>query len=116
VVANNELRFPVFKYFSRKPLKSDFTANFQIVAFGDIGTAWNDRTPFSEDNEFNTLTVEDGPVTVRLDNKRYPIIGGYGAGLRTKLMGYFLKFDLAYGVEDGLIQDPVTHLSMGFDF
>lgn len=116
VVANNELRFPVFKYFSRKPLKSDFTANFQIVAFGDIGTAWNGRTPFSEDNEFNTLTVEDGPVTVRLDNKRYPIIGGYGAGLRTKLMGYFLKFDLAYGVEDGLIQDPVTHLSMGFDF
>ncbi|MCB0480263.1 MAG: hypothetical protein KDC83_02480 [Flavobacteriales bacterium] len=115
-VINNELRFPVFKYFSRKPLKSDFTTNFQIVAFGDVGTAWNGKTPFSEDNEFNTLTVVDGPVTVRLDNKRYPIIGGYGAGLRTKLMGYFLKLDLAYGVEDGIIQKPVTHLSMGFDF
>lgn len=115
-VINNELRFPVFKYFSRKPLKSDFTANFQIVAFSDVGTAWNGRTPFSEDNEFNTITVTDGPVTVRLDNKRFPIIGSYGAGLRTKLLGYFLKFDLAYGVEDGLIQDPITHISMGFDF
>ncbi|UTW63622.1 hypothetical protein KFE98_05595 [bacterium SCSIO 12741] len=116
VVINNELRFPLFKYFARRPLKSDFTANFQVVAFGDVGTAWNGQTPFSDDNEFNTITTVDGPVTVKLDNKRFPIIGSYGAGIRTKLLGYFLKFDLAYGVDDGIIQDPITHISMGFDF
>lgn len=115
-VINNEIRFPVFRYFARKPLKSDFTNNFQIVAFGDVGSAWNGRTPFSEDNEFNTITVVDGPITVRLDNKRNPIIGSFGGGLRTKLMGYFLKLDYAYGVEDGQLQQPIFHLSMGFDF
>jgi hypothetical protein len=116
VVINNELRFPIFRYFARKPLKSDFIANFQLVPFADIGTAWNGTTPFSEDNEFNTITVVDGPVTVRRRNLRNPIIGAFGAGLRTKLMGYFLKFDLAYGVEDGLVQKPITHISFGFDF
>jgi hypothetical protein len=116
VVINNELRFPVFRYFARKPLKSDFLANLQLVPFGDIGTAWNGTTPFSEDNEFNTITVIDGPVTVRRRNLRNPIIGSFGAGMRTKLMGYFLKLDLAYGVEDGLVQKPITHISFGFDF
>ncbi len=115
-VINNEIRFPAFRYFARKPLKSDFTNNFQIVAFGDIGSAWNGRTPFSEDNEFNTITVVKGPITVRLDNKRNPIIGSFGGGLRTKLLGYFLKLDYAYGVEDGQILEPTFHLSMGFDF
>ncbi len=115
-VINNEIRFPIFKYFARKPLKSDFTNNFQIVAFGDVGSAWNGRTPFSEDNEFNTITVVEGPITVRLDNKRNPIIGAFGGGLRTKLLGYFLKLDYAYGVEDGQVLKPIFHVSMGFDF
>jgi hypothetical protein len=115
-VINNEIRFPVFRYFARKPLKSDFTNNFQIVAFGDVGSAWNGRTPFSEDNEFSTITVVDGPITIRLDNKRNPIIGSFGGGLRTKLLGYFLKLDYAYGVEDGQVLTPIFHVSMGFDF
>ena len=115
-VINNEIRFPVFRYFARKPLKSDFTNNFQIVAFGDLGTAWNGRTPFSEDNEFNTIAVVDGPITIRLDNKRNPVIGSFGGGFRTKLLGYFLKLDYAYGVEDGQVLKPIFHVSMGFDF
>ena len=90
--------------------------NFQIIAFSDIGSAWNGTTPFSEDNEFNTITEVDGPITVKLDNKRYPIIGSVGGGVRTKLLGYFLKIDLAWGMDDGIIQEPITHISMGFDF
>lgn len=115
-VINNEFRFPIFKYFSTRPQKSDILENFQIVAFSDIGTAWNGTSPFDDENEFNTITVVDGPVTVKLDNKRYPIIGSGGAGVRTKLLGYFLKLDLAWGVDDGIVQKPITHISMGFDF
>jgi WD40 repeat protein len=115
-VINNEFRFPIFRYFSTRPQKSDILENFQIVAFSDVGTAWNGTSPFSDENEFNTITVVDGPVTVKLDNKRYPIIGSAGAGLRTKLLGYFLKLDLAWGIDDGIVQQPITHISMGFDF
>ena len=116
LVINNEFRFPIFKYFSTLPQKSDVLENFQIIAFSDIGSAWNGTTPFSEDNEFNTITAVDGPITVKLDNKRYPIIGSVGGGVRTKLLGYFLKIDLAWGMDDGIIQEPITHISMGFDF
>lgn len=116
LVINNEFRFPIFKYFSTLPQKSDVLENFQIIAFSDIGSAWNGTTPFSEDNEFNTITVVDGPITVKLDNKRYPIIGSVGGGVRTKLLGYFFKIDLAWGMDDGIVQDPITHISMGFDF
>ena len=116
LVINNEFRFPIFKYFSTLPQKSDVLENFQIIAFSDIGSAWNGTTPFSEDNEFNTITVVDGPITVKLDNKRYPIIGSVGGGVRTKLLGYFFKIDLAWGMDDGIVQDPISHISMGFDF
>jgi len=39
-VLNSELRFPVFRYFANRPIKSDIINNFQLVAFGDVGTAW----------------------------------------------------------------------------
>jgi len=39
-VLNTEIRLPVFRYLSNHPIKSDFLNNFQIVTFGDAGTAW----------------------------------------------------------------------------
>ncbi len=37
-VINSEIRFPIFRYFANRPIKSDFANNFQIVGFGDIGS------------------------------------------------------------------------------
>ncbi len=59
-IFNTELRFPVFKYFFNRPIKSDFLNNFQIVAFGDVGTAWTGLNPYSKDNSLFTRTIEDG--------------------------------------------------------
>ncbi|MEZ5195493.1 MAG: hypothetical protein R2764_03590 [Bacteroidales bacterium] len=44
-VINSEIRFPVFRYLANKPIKSDFINNFQIVGFGDVGTAWTGFIP-----------------------------------------------------------------------
>ena len=49
-VINSELRFPIFSYLANRPLRSDFINNFQIIAFGDLGTAWTGLTPYSDDN------------------------------------------------------------------
>ncbi len=115
-VLNNELRFPIVRYFSKKPLKNNFFTNLQIVGFGDIGTAWVGWNPYSNENTLKTQVVQQGPITVTLIKKRDPLVGGYGFGLRSKLLGYFIRADYAWGVEDGVIQKPVFYISLGLDF
>ena len=115
-VLNSELRWPIFKYFLNKPIKSDLISNFQIIGFGDVGSAWTGSNPYSDDNSFNTTEIKKGPLLISLENQRDPIIGSYGFGFRSKIWGYFVRFDWAWGVEDGEVQDPITHLSLGLDF
>jgi hypothetical protein len=115
-VINSELRFPVFSYFSNKPIKNDFFANFQIVGFGDVGTAWTGWTLYSDENTMSKQIIQQGPITVTLIEKRNPIVGGFGAGLRTKILGYFIRADYAWGVENGKIQKPVFYVSLSLDF
>jgi hypothetical protein len=109
---NTELRLPIVTFFSSYPIKSELIKHFQIVAFGDVGTAWTGPHPFSEENFFNTQVINDKPVTINVENLREPIIGGFGAGVRTKIWGYFIRFDVAWGVEDFEIQKALPYLSL----
>lgn len=118
-VINSEVRCPVFKYFMSKPIKSDFISNFQTILFTDIGTAWSGRSPYSADNTFNEKIITENlpPGSyILLKNHQNPLIGGFGWGLRTRLWGYFVRFDHAWGVEDGIVQRPINYLSIGLDF
>ncbi len=113
---NSELRFPVFKYFIAKPLKSEFLQNFQLIGFGDIGTAWTGLHPYSEDNSFNTKTIVDGNLTITIKNQTDPIAAGVGWGLRTTLFGYFIRIDRAWGIENATFKQPRFYFSLGLDF
>jgi hypothetical protein len=113
---NNELRVPVFKYFSNKPIKSSFLENFMVVGFGDVGSAWTGKNPYTSDNAFNTILVEGFNYEIFLQNQKEPIVYGYGFGLRSKLFGYYVRFDFAWGVDDGVVLDPVKYLSLSLDF
>ncbi len=119
-VINSELRLPVFSYLMNKPIKSDFIKNFMLVGFGDIGTAWNGSSPWDRENAINTREVSFGPTggssKVILDSQKNPIVGSYGIGARTRLFGYYLRFDWAWPVEDGLILDNQFTFSLGLDF
>jgi len=115
-VINSELRWPVFSYFFNKPLKSDFLQNFQIIGFGDVGSAWTGITPYSEDNTFNINTIKTGNLTIDIQNNRNPIVYGYGFGLRSRVLGYFVRVDWAWGVDDGIIMDSVFYISLSLDF
>lgn len=117
VVLNSELRLPLFRYLLNKPIKSEFIKNFQLVGFGDIGTAWNGWNPYDADNVLYTRYVNSGPLRIKVQYEKDPLIAGIGFGARTKLLGYFLKGDLAWGIEDGKIKrDPIFYLSMSLDF
>ena len=115
-VINSELRWPIFKYFLSRPIKSDFLANFQVIGFADIGTAWTGWNPYSNSNYFNSKIIQEGPLTITLKNQIDPIVGSYGYGFRSRLWGYFVRLDFAYGIEDGKRIKPVTYLSLGLDF
>ena len=115
-VINNELRWPVFSYFFQKPLKSDFLENFQVLGFFDVGYAWTGISPYSEENSFNSTILQSGNVTIEIENNRDPVIYGYGFGLRSKLLGYFIRTDWAWGVDDGITLDRVFYISLAMDF
>jgi hypothetical protein len=116
MVLNSELRWPIFRYLMNQPIKSDFVNNFQIIGFGDIGTAWTGLSPYSDDNTLNTEIIYANPFIITLRNQREPIIGGYGFGLRSRIWGYFVRADWAWGVEDGVVQPRVFYLSLSLDF
>ncbi|MFA8449112.1 MAG: hypothetical protein ACEPOW_00290 [Bacteroidales bacterium] len=116
VVFNSELRFPVLKYIMNRPLRSDLLNNFQIVGFGDIGTAWTGWDPFSKENALYTYYIHNGPMRIRVETDKDPLVGGFGTGLRTRLLGYFIRTDLAWGIENAVVQDPVFYVSLSLDF
>lgn len=116
VLYNSEVRWPVVRYFTNRPLKSEFFSTLQLIGFADVGTAWTGLTPYSEENEFNRIAETNGAVTVIYENQSDPLIGGVGFGLRAKVWGYFVRADYAWGIENGLFLDPMVHLSLGLDF
>jgi len=116
VVINSELRFPIFQYFSKTPLSSAFLRNFQIVGFGDIGTAWTGVNPYSEENALFTKYITSGPFNISVIRQKEPIVGGFGLGARIHMLGYFVRGDVSWGVEDYQINEPVYYLSLSLDF
>lgn len=113
---NSEIRFPVIKYLMNRPLKSDFFNNFQVVGFGDLGTAWTGTTPYSDDNALFTRVIQRGSLKITIREQREPIIAGYGFGVRSRLLGYFIRADYAWGVEDMVITKPMLYISLSLDF
>lgn len=114
---NAELRIPIIKYLSRRPIRLSFLRHLQLVGFADIGAAWEGISPFDEENPINILNLSNPPtVFLQVNYFRDPLVAGYGVGIRTQLFGYFLRFDYAWGVETRIIQDPKIHFSLGLDF
>jgi len=115
MVINSELRFPVFKYFLNSPTRIGIIDNFQIVGFGDVGTAWTGPNPFGN-NALFTREVYQKPIMVVVHEQRDPIVEGMGFGLRSRLFGYFIRADWAWGIEDGIVQPRKFYISLSLDF
>lgn len=115
-VTNSELRVPVFQTLFHKPIQSGFLRNLQAVGFVDIGSAWKSKHLFSNDAAIDYVQYYNPNVTVLVDYFHSPVIAGYGAGLRSTLFGYFIKFDIAWGWDNGFKKDAVMYFSIGTDF
>lgn len=117
VVINSELRLPIFSYLLNRPINMQFIRDLQIVAFGDIGTAWTGWNPYNLSNSLFTSHYHDGNLNISVTEMKEPIVGGVGIGLRTTIFGYFIRGDMAWGIEDGKISEkPQFYISFNLDF
>ncbi len=113
---NAELRMPVFRYFSERPLKSTFFRNFQLIGFFDVGTAWHGASPF-KDNPLNVLEIDNAPsIYLKVNYFKDPLVAGFGLGARAMVLGYMLRFDYGWGIETRQIQKPRLSFALGYDF
>jgi hypothetical protein len=113
---NSEIRWPFVRYIAGHPFRSNFLNSLQVVGFGDIGSAWSGRSPWAGENAYDTQVIKNGPIEVTLDTNRDPIVGGFGVGARAQLLGYFVRADWAWGVENGYILPKIFYLSFSLDF
>lgn len=118
ITFTTELRIPVFSYLTRGNITSNFVRNFQLVGFYDIGSAWNEAAPWERINDQNTeiIDTEGSPFTITLNNFNNPWLQSYGAGLRTVLLNYYVKFDVARPVRNYETEDLRYYFTLGFNF
>jgi Tol biopolymer transport system component len=113
---NAELRVPLIRALSNTPISSPFFKNMQFIAFYDMGTSWSGALPFSSDNSVSYSVVKVTPFEAKIKNYLNPWLYSYGVGMRTVLFGYYVKFDLAWPVENYQVGKPKPFITLGFDF
>jgi hypothetical protein len=113
---NLELRVPIIQYIYKGPIDSDFWRHLQITAFSDIGTSWTGVGPFSKNNSFNSVEINEGNFTIKVKSYESPFLTGYGLGLRSLFLGYYSKLDVAWGTRNGSTSRPNYYLTLGHDF
>jgi len=115
ILGNAELRVPVVRQIFGN-VKNNFLRNLMLTTFFDIGSAWHGLSPYSDKNPLNIVYVENPSVSVTANYFRDPIVMGYGLGMRSTLLGYYVKLDYAWGIETKEIQPARLHFSLGMDF
>ena len=115
-LANAELRVPLIRALSSGPITSNFFRNMQLTAFYDIGTSWTGKPPINSNTSTQTRVVEGGPFKAEIKDFLNPWLYSYGFGFRSMMLGYYMKFDLAWPVENYQVKDPRIFVTLGFDF
>jgi len=121
-VLNSEFRLPIFSTLINRPINNAFIRNFQLTQFIDLGSAWNGQyngitRPGQYIQNLDPSGVPTGNVAVRIDAGGLgPFAGGYGFGVRSTLLGYFMKLDTAWPMKGIFVGKPIWYFSLGFDF
>ena len=86
--------------------------------------AWYGPNPLDKQNTQNVIEYREddkgssggtGIIVTVIDVKN-PLVGGFGFGLRSRLLGYFVRLDFGWGVDNKVIQKKVVALSLTTDF
>ncbi|HBH47867.1 MAG TPA: hypothetical protein DDX98_04470, partial [Bacteroidales bacterium] len=81
-----------------------------------IGTAWSGFSPWARQNGYDRDFVYQANLEIEIDAQRDPIVAGYGFGVRSQLLGYFIRLDWAWGIEQMQVLPRVFYFSLALDF
>jgi hypothetical protein len=115
VAANLELRIP-FSRMMAEALNSNPAYSLEFIPFFDVGTVWTEGNPLSQRNPIDTETITGYPVSITVQTLKSPFVMGAGAGARLMVVGYSMRFDFAWGIEDQSLLKPRLYLTLGKDF
>jgi hypothetical protein len=115
LVINSEFRVPIVSTFFNRTINNSFLNNFQITQFIDLGTAWNGVYSKIKRPEMVYGQYPQAVVKVKAGGIG-PFAGGYGFGARSTLLGYFVKYDVAWPMNVFFRGKPVMYVSLGLDF
>ncbi len=113
---NAEFRLPLVKALGGGSVSSSFFKHMQFTAFYDIGTSWTGAPPINSENTLRTVEIKSGPFIIDIKQYLNPWLFSYGFGFRSMMLGYYLKFDYAWPVENYKVNDPRILVSVGMDF
>ena len=119
---NSEFRLPIFTTFFNKPINNAFLRNFQVTQFFDLGTAWTTTfgrptVTYTDRDVNNSSGTTVSPISILIKPAGIgPFLGGYGFGIRSTLLGYFLKLDAGWPMNGFFAGGPKLYFSLGFDF
>lgn len=113
-----EVRFPINQLLQNSELKSNFLRNLHLVGFYDIGSAWDDLSPFEDRNNQNIeeISTDGSPFSAVINNFNNPWLQSTGVGIRTMVFGFFGKIDMVFPIQNFSVQSPRFQLAMGYDF
>lgn len=113
-----ELRFPINQLLANSDMKSNFLRNLQIIGYYDMGSAWDDLSPFKDRNNLNIEEIrnEGSPFSAVINNFSNPWLQSTGVGVRTMLFGFFSRIDFSFPIRNFETLNPKVQLSFGYDF
>ena len=115
VMANMELRIPLSRLLKRT-LNSSHLYKFELIPFFDAGTVWRQGNPFSQKNPTDTQIIGSPPITVELQTLKSPFLFGFGTGFRVLMIGYSIRTDIGWGIDDNALNAPIFSVSIGRSF
>lgn len=103
LLMNGEFRFPFFGYFTAGPIPV-FLQSLTGILFLDMGGAWHSARDFR-----GTVRTVDGVVMKDL-------LTGMGTGIRVILLGFLVRFDVAWSFNLQSFSSPKYYISLGADY
>jgi hypothetical protein len=113
---NTDISMPLSKIIAPRPLSVGWLDRTFVLVFAEGGSAWYGMNPWSKDNPRNSTFIKDGILKISVYNIRQPFVMSLGTGMKTKIYGYTLRYDLGWGLDNGVWHKAVSHLSLGKEF
>jgi hypothetical protein len=111
-VLTSEVRVPIVNTFLQRTVRSKFMNSLQLVPFIDAGAVGTDFLSIPS-VDTRTVYAENKSASMVSFNSLTTTIQGIGLGARAQISSYFIRLDVAKGVDR---TSPLWHISLSEDF